>query len=457
MSILKVSIIYYLLFPVAIMLLIISVSTAEGKDSIYKIHNEIRISSDDMNCNYVGVNYSKYFYHFEYPKLLIIDNPNPLVAFIDENSKQLIFADVTDQGAKLYDNLSADDSKRRKWPIEDYSKDEGWHEWPIIFTRENKIFLASIQSAGKHKKLIVYLLNRDTNKLLLYIDKDFLGSPRCRISGLFPYKENLMLIGDCNYLCWRYVLEMFTTTNFPVFYHNVSFLTGENDNLEIRPIEEKGCYSAGDDEYALLNSGIIFGAWVRRTKAVKPKFDEIIYYSINRNGTKWEKPVELYAVKDSERYYRIDKLSLTDSGESAFLLWQDSRKGIYFAELKDGKKPDIKEISNMKLTTPDKFEPLFTSSHIKIASDIYGNAYGLFTWNNGKEYQLFLKVRINGQWMKEVVVEKGEGILKRPDMKVDNNGIIHIVYIKSKDPKKSFGEFGCYYKKLTRVKSDEAE
>jgi hypothetical protein len=439
MSKMKAILIAALMAPV----ILISVSFAE-ENNLFRIYDETRISSIDMDCNYVNEDHGKYHYNFEYPKLIITDDSKPLITFVDEKSKKLIFAVIANQDVNTFSSL----------PIA--AGDGYWREWPIVFSKDNKIYIASIPglraTSEENARIKVFLLDKDSKTLHLYTDKPLSINKRCSVSGIHQYSDKFTLVGKCNYVCWRYLPHMLMTTNFPVFYHNVSFLFDKEVLMEGLPIEEEGCFTVRNDEYVVSKAGVIYGAWVRDTKAVAPLFDQMIYYSISKDGIKWGSPVEIYSLKDTKTYLELINMSLAGSNKSAFLLWQDFEKGIYFAELYDEKKSEITKISDSKKFNMINEEPLVRASTVKVASDTSGNAYVLWTQNNGRDYQLFFKARINGQWSSELIINKGTGFLKLPDMKVDKDGFIHITYIKSMDEHDlKYGKYGCYYMKLEKI------
>jgi hypothetical protein len=157
----------------------------------------------------------------------------------------------------------------------------------------------------------------------------------------------------------------------------------------------------------------------------------------------------LYSVKNTEVInHRIINLSLASYGNSSFLLWQDREKGIFFLELNNGNKIELTQISDGKEI--DFIQPLAVASTAKVAADNYGNAYVLWIQNSGCDYKLYFKARIGGRWTKEQAINQGSGYLKLPDMKVDHEGIVHITYIRSLDPHKPLGKYGCFYLKLKR-------
>lgn len=135
---------------------------------------------------------------------------------------------------------------------------------------------------------------------------------------------------------------------------------------------------------------------------------------------------------------------MASSGDSAFVLWQDMKKGIFLSEIAPGNKVDTVTISEKKEGSLSQ-EPMAVASTIKVASDKSGNVYVLWAQSFSKEYKLYFKARIDGKWSSEMIVNQGSGRLKLPDMKVDEKGKVHITYIKSIDPEKPNGKYGCFY------------
>jgi hypothetical protein len=163
--------------------------------------------------------------------------------------------------------------------------------------------------------------------------------------------------------------------------------------------------------------------------------------------------MELYSAKGKDALHYINNLSLAVYGNAAYLLWQDIEKGFYFAEIIDGANYEVTEITDIKRPSGNSnyIEVLPDASTAKIASDNNGNVYALWLVNSGRDYQMFLKARINGIWTDASVINSGVGIVKLPDMKVDNKGMIHIAYIKYIE-QGSKEDFACFYLNVEPIK-----
>ena len=431
----SVSCIFTVLFPIS------GVSMAE-RDSPFKIYDEIMVSAVDMDCNYYLEDHGKNKFNFEYPKLILTDDRDPLIAFVDENSDKLIFAEIADRRVKIFPSISnTNDRSHKKWP------------WPIVFARMNRIYLAILPGpwADKNKQIQIHVLDRDTKQLHYQTDIAFISSNRCTVGGIYPYNEKYMLVAQCNYICLRYLPLVLLGGN-PTYRYNVSFILDNSKELTMQTIEQKGCHTVYNQAYDVSSSGSLHAAWVRdKHGQVGSKHDETIHYRLNKNGTKWEAPIELYSVKDTEVQRQLKHLSLANSVSSAFLLWQDVKNGIFVAEVRDGKKNDVIKISDMKKADISG-EPLWFASTIRVASDNNGNVYALWAQNTGRSYQLYFRSRIHGKWMKEITISRGNGYLQLPDMKVDKAGKIHITYIKSMNADEPHGKYGCFYMKIERRK-----
>lgn len=419
-----------------------NISCEEENVDFFKVNNEIKISLQDMDCgNFMGVNFRKTVFNFEYPKLLILEDEDPVIAFIDANSEKLILVRTSEQGIRIENRISS------------FGK-YFWAEWPVIYIKENKIYLAveiEVDRLSKKKGIKIFLLDKQKNQLNLQISRFFkVKGKHVSLWGLFPYKEKFIILGNFSDSYFHPLALI--SGHSPTFMKNFSFALDDNEIFERQTIEEEGWFGVKKVEYAVSDLGIIQCAWVRDTSRVgfSRKHDQTICYSENKDGKKWEKPFELYTVKEIESLNQITNLSLANHGKSAFLLWQDDEKGFYFSEIKDGIQYEITKISDLKRPpeNPRHIEPLWGASTTKIAVDFNGNVYALWVMNFDRKYQTFLKTRIDGKWTETVVVNSGHGTVKLPDMKVDKKGLIHITYIKQKPSEK----FACYYLKVEKVR-----
>lgn len=441
-NILKKCIIIFLM-----MVGLLLVSSAECQMNIFEIGIEKKISSQDMDCNYRSEDYGKYSFNFEYPKLIITQDREPLVAFLDIKSTKLIITEISDKETKILSNIPAFGSLF-------------WKKWPIIFIKGSKTYFAvysGYHPSSESQLIKLYLLDRETGKLNLQDEKIFTGDKRCELWGIYPYHDNFMLIGSCNYICLRYLPSVLMGGN-PTYYQNASFILDGPQKLLRQPIEEQGCHNVFKQSYNVSESSGIQATWVRETKGLGLQYDRIIYYSTNKDGTKWSPPAELYSVKDTKNSDHLNDLSLSSVSDSTFILWQDIREGIFFSEIRNGIRIETLKISDIKKMDIPSQEPLPAASTIKVASDNSGNVYALWTKNSGKDYTLYFKARIGGQWKPEVIINQGPGYLKLPDMKIDKEGRVHITYIKSINPNEPHGKYGCFYIKLEqREKVSQSE
>lgn len=220
----------------AVLLLVYS---AEAQMNLFKIGKEKQISTTDMDCNYQSEDHWKSTYDFDYPKIILKNDSIPLIAFVDEKSKQLFLAEISNQDSKIIYKQPSHDIK-------------SWRRWPIIFEKENKIYFAqlSVDSRKSTSAVIVFLFDQPNKKLNFEEEKVFELSPRCYLWGVYPCNSNFMLIGKCRYNCLRHI-PLFLLGGPPIFNHNASFtLNSHKDTvLERHSIEEQGCYNVFNEVY----------------------------------------------------------------------------------------------------------------------------------------------------------------------------------------------------------------
>ncbi|MBA3027563.1 MAG: hypothetical protein FP816_01945 [Desulfobacteraceae bacterium] len=424
----------FLVHLFAILGFLLAAPHAKGLENHFKIEPARKISSEDMNCNYQVEDFGRYCYNFEYPKLIIMNDSEPLVAFIDEQSNQLIISKISDKASHVIYSASG------------FGK-LFWDKWPIVYTKDKIIYLSVYSgnsSPDKIKRIKFYQIDAESGK----VNQDqltFEADGRCSLWSIFPYKEQYLFIGNCNYICKKQLASVLLGGN-PTYYQNALFFLDEKQKLIRNPIEEKGCHNVFKQEYEIDDSDGIHAVWVKEEEGFG-RGQNIIHYSSSLEGRVWSNPLEVYSVslEDSTDYNQL-YISLAVSGDSAFVLWQDRKKGISLSEIDRFGKVETVKISDKKEA---KFNPMAVASTIKVASDKSGNVYVLWAQSFSKEYKLYFKARIDGKWSSEMIVNQGSGRLKLPDMKVDEKGKVHIAYIKSIDPEEPNGKYGCFYMSMS--------
>lgn len=429
----------YIIIVLMIANIFLPVSHAGAQDDLFEIGIELQISSQGMDCNYQSEDFAKFTFNFEYPKLIITPDKNPFVAFIDENSNKLVISKISDGESKIILSTTSFGGL-------------AWEKWPIIFTRENNLYFAIYSGyypSPVKKKIKIFLLDKETGQMNLHDEQIFDGDKRCQLWGIDEYHDQLLLVGNCNYICLKYLPTVLLGGN-PTYYQNALFIINKDSTLTKQPIEESGCYNVHNQEYSIGDYQGMSAVWIRETRGLIKKKDEILYSEIT-DGNKWSNPLKLYSLsfENTTDYNRLN-ISLASSGKTAFVLWRDIKKGVFLSEIQNGTKSETLKIADIKDIKIDYSEPMAIASTVKVASDNSGNVYTLWVNNSGKDYKLFFKFRIGGKWSTEVIVNQGLGYLRLPDMKIDNEGNVHISYIRSSNSTKPRDEFSCYYMNLVR-------
>ena len=414
---------------------------AQMPTDYYMPHKEIRISSPAMNCDYRMEDIFQMRFNFEFPKLFISEDNKLTIAFVDEGSKRLFFANIIDQNVSIVNSIPS-------------FGDDVWRKWLIVFIRNNNLYLAVISQLYSGRK-------RDYEVRLFSLEKDSslklqrniilkngviwheLNDKSASLSGVYQFdehKDRFLIVGRFNDSYFD--LRAIYSGHFPKFAKIFSLILDDNTISGFDLIEEKGQFGIKNQVYTVSESGIVHAAWIRDTSCIgfSQKHNETICYSQNNNGTGWAKPLELHTLNEIETISSIRQLALANDKHSAFILWQEIEKGFYFMEIKDGKQKEVVKIADI----PKHIRPLYDSSSGKITSDYFGNVYVLWVWNSGfQSYQMFLKTRINGKWTDTVVVNIGVGNIMWPNMQVDKKGVVHVAY--AKGPK---DKLACYYMKI---------
>jgi hypothetical protein len=359
-----------------------------------------------------------------------MNDSEPLVAFIDEQSSQFIITKISINASHVI------------YRTPSFGK-LFWDKWPIVFTKDKIIHLSVYSgnsSPEKIKRIKFHQIDFKSGK----VNQDelaFEADVRCSLWNIVPYMGQYMFIGNCNYICKKQLASVLLGGN-PTYYQNALFYLDENRKLIRNPIEEMGCHNVFKQEYEIDDYNKIHAIWVKEGEGFG-RGQNIVRYSNSKTGRVWSRPLELYSIPiiDSTDYNRLD-ISLATSGDSAFVLWQDRKKGISLSEIDSFGKVETVKINDMKEVM---INPMAVASTMKVASDKCGNVCVLWVESFFKEYKLHFKARINGKWSSDMIVNQGSGRLKLPDMKVDKNGKVHIAFIKSIDPEQPNGKYGCFY------------
>lgn len=428
----------FLMFP-------FEVKTEDISHSPFKIYDEIEISSKEMNCDYSLEDYRRLVFNFEYPKIIIMNDNTPIVVFIDENSKKLIFVNISKHSFKIMNSIPSFEGNV-------------FEKWPSIFLKDDKINLVVMKKISLKEKsqYRIQLLSLEKESIKLNLEKEIIVPneeilKNSFLSGMYSFNEDkneFIVIGGFNESHFH-PLALFSG-DFPTFIKHFSFIWNGNQISKYQQVEKKGWFSANRRVYAISDMGVVNCAWVRDTSHVgfSTKHNESVLYSHSKIEDGWIEPFELYSVRETDIVNQIGDISITSNKNTAYLLWIDRKKGVYFGEATDTKTKDIMQIGDVINISKDLkyIEPLYLASTTSIAVDKYDNAYALWVQNEGSQYKIFLRARINGKWIEVIVVNSGSGTVKLPDMKVDKNGVIHITYIKKKAEEKYY----CYYQKVER-------
>lgn len=328
--------------------------------------------------------------------------------------------------------------------------------WPMISNKGDKIFLATFDEPRSKETTTfkVFLFDKATKEIQLQKEEELNAGG---LWGAYPYFNKFVLFGVEDYICVQQIPRYLLAAHLPVYHHNYSFITDDKSKLEKQFIQEKGCYNVTNSAYDVSSSGEVHTVWIQKTDG--EEHDEIVYYSVNKDGIGWTKPTELYSVKSTKKYMHISNLSLSSTDKSAFVLWHDTEKGLFFSEIRDGEIVEVDVISDMK-TKAIFQDPFSMASTVRISSDNNGNSYAIWAQNSGHDYKLLFRAKKDGKLTETITINSGKGYVKLPDIKVDKQGTVHIAYIKPINPnevKKTIGvgKHGCFYLRLEPYRGEK--
>jgi hypothetical protein len=382
--------------------------------------NEIQVSSKDMRCDYSYEDIRKLSSNFKYPKLIIIDNQSPIVAFIDEQGKELIFAKVSEGGVNYLKKIPK------------FSEQYGWQSWPVIFVKGDKIYIAIKKENKWYEKpgIRIFLFDKNTSALSLQEDIALVHESAAFSSkDIYSSDNGYFIVGEGEKSCLS-DLGTFFAYGHVVTYHKQYSMLWDGKTVHEKQIVDEGCFSAKSPVYAVSDSGILQSVWIRNTtrQSISLRYDDSICYAENKSGEEWSKPINVYPSENTNKARYIKDLSIANYKQSVFILWCDVQKGYFFAEIKNGALIEVKQILDIKNLSDF---PLPGSMETEITTDDNGNIYCLMSVQYGQrwdECKLILKSRINGKWLDDILIS--DEVIRAPDIKVDKKGVIHIAYVK---------------------------
>ena len=410
----------------------------------FHISDEILLSTEGMDCNYDYEDYKNFYIHFEYPKIILTENDAPLIAFVDMKSEKIIFAEVQDGTSEIINKI---DPLAPETPIPFKQK------WPIVFKNDKNINLVFFSRAENEEDYYLHFYELVGNKGTPVLKLKKLFSPKTiklkgfNLKGIYTVDESTFLLaGDyCEYF---FHLGILWGGNLPTFYKNVTVtLTGEEFN---RPqyIEKKGRFGVdGRTLYTVTDKDTIHCAWIREYE--NRKDNNMVCYSINSLTNGWIDPIILYKQKEIKRGKKVKNLSLAADRKKAFLLWEDQESSLYYyAEVDDGRIITSSVIENSAatiLSTTEDTREISESPSSRLKVDNKGNVYALWVRNSNKyEHEMILKFKSSDKWSENIIVSSGNGLVRLPDMELDNKGNIHLTYLR----KNKGGTWMCCYRKI---------
>lgn len=418
------------LFPMFVAIIMniscfISTAFCAENDIIFTLHKQIIINEHGF-----------YRTTMEYPRLILYGNKPPLVSYVDNREQKAYFTEINDDGPKILATL----------PMSDVFSME------MLHNNSDKNYFSTAKlidyyGANRSEQIMLFLFDRENKKISLQKEYNIKISGKGKKGdidiGLYPFKGKFLVFGGYEETYFHplgFILGGHMLTGMKHF----SAILDNSETVQSWPIDEEGRYHNSDWRESLSEAGTVQVAWVRE-KAKYSHSDETICYSESEDGMHWKKPMQIYTLKEEERkIHSIRNLSMVEYKGKVFIFWRITEKGEYLAEIEGDKVKKIEQISDTKREQLPINDPVGITPAI-LAVDQQGNLYVLSVVNSApKRYRMFLKARINGEWTKEAVIsEDTANFVQSVDLKIDVNGIIHIVYYLG-------GGRASYYMKVTR-------
>jgi hypothetical protein len=221
-------------------------------------------------------------------------------------------------------------------------------------------------------------------------------------------------------------------------------------------IEEQGPFHVHRTDLCLDAAGSIHAAWIRRGY---PKGDAVVY-SVWDAGQAWSKPTFLTS---AGRGWHLD-VAVTTSDRKCYVLWAVDKDGFFTSSIESGKPTKTVRIGEWEGFDSALVEGLSMLDYApccSLTADNRGMLGAIWALNkrmerkypNGRvDHRIIVKFMRDGQWKDSVVVSEGTGLVRAPNLVLDNFGNMHITYLKHIADK----QFGYFYRKLKVTDSLDA-
>lgn len=219
-------------------------------------------------------------------------------------------------------------------------------------------------------------------------------------------------------------------------------------NSEFAQVERPGRSWVQRIAFSVPASGSIESAWVRRNGR-----DALCYSSLGPSH-RWSKPQIVCSGRGS--WAEFTDLSIARGQDVTCILWSWDEDGIYVADLRGQERPDIRKVAGWDGYDAQAAEGiglLADAPSLELFSAPSGVVYAVWALNKRVErrypdgetrHRIQVACRTDGQWQSPVTISEGPGIVRSPNIMVDDVGWAHVTYLRQVEKE----TFRCFYRRI---------
>ena len=413
---------------------------------------EIKLSTENMDCEYTSYNSSAFGTNFLYPKLYLEDDQNAYVFFIDKKKKDLVVSRVDTGSSEIL---------KTNYVLMNINFPRFWQQyWPVIYRDNNRIFHIFHFNELEPKTINLYEIQPVsyalTLKKTLTIPNSQTRKGDSKLWDVFPLGNELFFfIG--HYIKKYFHFDFFVSGHSPENTKFFSFLWDGAKVSQFDEFDKPGRFRTIRTSL-LCSSEAIHAAWIRsnigENRSLNGQTETICYrkYDLKKG---WDDLLELYTFAAPEyKFINFNDLFVTGNDMKVYLTWQDRFNNLFLSDLYSIQKINMASIGN----EPDQGDYDISIDvnlpHTRITLDDHGNIYILLVKNKSRRDTESFEMNLIFFNSSDVVHVKpllhGEGHVTFPDIAVDRSGNIHMAYIRTIGQGSKFSS-SCYYAKLSKL------
>lgn len=438
--------------PTLIIVMVSTLAVHSSEIALQLQKDEIPVSDSKSGWQLSGKYAIPSSLRYPYPAIAILETNTTLIGYADTSGKYRIrmirdrvvsdFAELDcfpdhEQVGRL-PQMMAD---ARGLVVTSVSRD--------VSTADHTVDVVSLDADGKP--------TRDPTKIVLPKQRPFPKSKYNAFDAVIPInraQESYLVIGEFTETYLSHGLIPIVPD--PEGYRKNVAMTAMGSQLSpLNRIEERGRFYVSTADYAVLTNGLVHCGWIRCSGPTfsKEKTETVCYSVLLTN--RWSNPKVIIS-EQGQNGMRFGDVAVAGTGKEALLVWARDRDGFYSVAVTNGNVSPPLRLSGWQDYDSLWAEGVATMQDAPccdVCTDSAGDMFVVWALNrrekdrsgeSGMSHKIALKLRTRGVWGPEVVLSRGDGLVRSPKVLADSYGRVHVAYLRQVGSQ----QFGCFYRSL---------